>query len=79
MSLGIRSGVNWIRLKSKSNVSANEETNNVFAKPGTPTSSEWLRVKIEISVWSTTSFWPMMTLESSLRIVARASLSCFTA
>ena len=37
------------RLKSRSNVSASDDTSSVFAKPGTPTSNEWLRVKMLMS------------------------------
>ena len=67
MSEGMRSGVNWIRLKVRWSVSARLEISRVFAKPGTPTSSAWLRVKIEINTCSMTSSCPMMTFPSSLR------------
>ena len=36
MSLGIRSGVNWIRVNSSERDWAKECTINVFARPGTP-------------------------------------------
>ncbi len=36
MSIGIKSGVNWIRLKSSDIVSATLLTSKVLAKPGTP-------------------------------------------
>ncbi len=36
MSLGIRSGVNWIRLKLRSSASASGRTIRVLASPGTP-------------------------------------------
>ena len=39
MSLGIRSGVNWMRLKASLSVCASVEMSSVFARPGTPTSS----------------------------------------
>ena len=38
MSEGIRSGVNWIRLKLTSRIRAIELTISVLARPGTPTS-----------------------------------------
>ncbi len=50
MSLGMRSGVNWTRLNESCSVFASVEMSSVFAKPGTPTSSAWLRVKIAISI-----------------------------
>ena len=36
MSEGIKSGVNWIRLKETSRISAKVLTISVFARPGTP-------------------------------------------
>ena len=39
MSLGIRSGVNWMRLKPRCSVCASVEMMSVLARPGTPTSS----------------------------------------
>ena len=39
MSLGIRSGVNWMRLNLRSSTRARLEMSSVFASPGTPTSS----------------------------------------
>ncbi len=39
MSVGMRSGVNWIRENSRSRASATVETNRVLARPGTPTRS----------------------------------------
>ena len=41
MSEGIRSGVNWIRLKPTSRIRAIELTISVLARPGTPTSRTW--------------------------------------
>ncbi len=37
MSDGMRSGVNWMRLKERSRASATVEMRSVFASPGTPT------------------------------------------
>ena len=39
MSLGIRSGVNWMRLKESWSVLARVEMSSVLARPGTPMSS----------------------------------------
>jgi hypothetical protein len=39
ISAGIRSGVNWMRLKRQSMTSASDRTRVVFAKPGTPSSN----------------------------------------
>ena len=36
MSAGIRSGVNWMRLKSRSSASASVRTSSVLPRPGTP-------------------------------------------
>ena len=36
MSIGIRSGVNWMRLKVSDIVSARRLMSSVFARPGTP-------------------------------------------
>ena len=58
MSLGIRSGVNWIRLKSSDSDCASEWTISVLARPGTPSRMQWPRAKTAIRSWSTTSSWP---------------------
>ncbi len=65
MSLGMRSGVNWMRLKPSCSACASVEMSSVFARPGTPTSSAWLRVKMAMSSSSMTSSWPTMTFASS--------------
>ena len=64
MSDGIRSGVNWMRLKCSDMASARERTSSVLARPGTPTSRAWPRPKMEMSRRSMTSSWPMMTRAS---------------
>src|SRR5258708_5646051 len=79
MSEGIRSGVNWIRLKDKCSVCDNVETRSVFARPGTPTSNAWLRVRMAISTWSTTASWPTMTLANSALIPPVEDFSSATA
>jgi len=43
ISDGIRSGVNWTRLKLSSMIPARVEINRVLARPGTPTSRQWPR------------------------------------
>ena len=48
MSMGIRSGVNWMRLKLKANACARVLTIKVFARPGTPTNRAWPRQKMAI-------------------------------
>src|SRR5438309_4732645 len=79
MSEGIRSGVNWMRLKPRWRVWARLLTISVFARPGTPTSRAWLRVKMEMRISSMTFSWPMMTLPSSLLMAAWAALRLWTA
>ena len=39
MSAGIRSGVNWMRLKERSSTSPSVRTSSVLPRPGTPSSS----------------------------------------
>jgi hypothetical protein len=59
ISIGIRSGVNWILLKLRSQISAIDLIKSVFASPGTPTSSVCPRVNKAISIWSNITFWPI--------------------
>ena len=65
MSLGIRSGVNWIRLNFRLSVSASVEISNVFASPGTPTTSACPRQNSVIRSCSTTSSCPTTALCTS--------------
>ncbi len=67
MSEGIRSGVNWIRLKLSPSVLASVEISSVLASPGTPTSSACPRQNSAISSSSTTASCPTITLPSSAR------------
>ena len=79
MSEGIRSGVNWIRLNWMSRMRASVLTINVLARPGTPTSRQWPRVKMAANICSITSVWPTMTFCSSSCISRRCWLnSCNT-
>ena len=73
MSDGIRSGVNWIRLKDTSKMSAKVLTISVLARPGTPSSRQCPRVKIAANICSIVSVWPTMTLASSARMVCWCS------
>jgi len=68
MSAGIRSGVNWMRLKLRLRARASVETSNVLARPGTPSRMQWPWEKMARSSSSTTFSWPTMTLWISLRI-----------
>ena len=67
ISIGIKSGVNWMRLNLSDIVSASLLTINVLASPGTPIKGAWPRANRQIDSRSMTSRWPTMTLPSSLR------------
>src|SRR6266851_871858 len=73
MSDGIRSGVNWIRLKSRWRMSASVLISSVFARPGTPVIRQCPPVNSAMSTCSTTASWPTMTLRSSVRMRSRPS------
>ncbi len=68
MSLGIRSGVNWMRLKLRSMTRARLLISSVLARPGTPSSSTWPPANRAIIISSTTWSWPTMTLAISARM-----------
>ena len=61
MSIGIRSGVNWMRLNLSDIVSASLLTSSVLARPGTPISSAWPRANRQIDKRSITRSCPTMT------------------
>ena len=67
MSIGIKSGVNWIRLNLSDIVSASLLTSSVLASPGTPISKAWPRANRQIASRSTTSCWPTITRPISFR------------
>ena len=67
MSAGIRSGVNWTRLKESSSTSLSVRTSSVLPSPGTPSSNTWPPAKIAVSVPSTMGSAPTMTLPISAR------------
>src|SRR5262245_40512471 len=75
MSEGIRSGVNWMRLKATSRIWLIELTMSVLARPGTPTSRQWPRVKTAARICSRTSAWPTMARRSWSIIWVRAWLN----
>ena len=60
MSLGIRSGVNWMRENLRCSASATDETISVLASPGTPTSSACPPESSAVRMPSSTSRWPTM-------------------
>ena len=55
MSAGIRSGVNWMRLKVQSMTSAIVRTSIVLPSPGTPSSRTCEFASRPVSVWRTSS------------------------
>ena len=57
-SPGIRSGVNWIRLKDRWSAAAKLRAMSVFAVPGTPSRSTCPSERSEASSRSTTASWP---------------------
>ena len=66
MSIGIKSGVNWIRPNLSDIVSASLLTIKVLASPGTPMSNPCPRANRQIASRSIVSFCPTITLPSSL-------------
>ena len=66
MSLGMRSGVNWMRLKLNPNAWAMVLTSKVLAKPGTPTNRMWPPAKMEVVTSRMTCSWPTMTFPTSV-------------
>ena len=66
MSDGIKSGVNWILLKSRWRASEIVCTKRVLANPGTPTSKLCPWQNIEVKRSRTTSSCPLIILEISL-------------
>ena len=83
MSDGMRSGVNWIRLKEMESNRARLEIMSVFARPGTPSRMQCPLQKIAMRSRSSTSSWPTITRPSDWTIrrcaVATASAAPATA
>src|SRR5579884_362007 len=67
MSAGIKSGVNWILLKTQLNTRATARISNVLAVPGVPSIRTWPPANRQTSTCSTTSSWPTTTLAISRR------------
>ena len=61
MSVGIRSGVNWMRLVSSPSTMPSVSTSLVLARPGTPIRRPWPPASRVTSVCSITSSWPKIT------------------
>src|SRR5688572_14978304 len=78
MSPGIRSGVNWMRLKSRFSVRAKQCAISVFAVPGGPSSSTWPPENSATSSNSSVSCWPTTTLPISARIWSANPLTRLT-
>src|SRR5262245_58377532 len=73
---GMRSGVNWTRLKVPPSVSARVLIVRVLARPGTPSRRRWPPDRRPTSTRSSIWSWPTMTRRISKRIasaVARGS------
>jgi len=66
MSLGMRSGVNWMREYSRLTIFDSVEMRSVLANPGTPTSRQLPPENRAMSSSDTTSCCPTMTLASSV-------------
>ena len=75
MSAGMRSGVNWMRLKWRSMARLMVWTMSVLASPGTPTMRQWPRAKMAVSRSSMICSWPMITRPIWARSVARKCLA----
>ena len=56
MSVGMRSGVNWMRCESHPSARPSVRTSSVLATPGTPSIRAWLPVTMVISAMSMASF-----------------------
>ena len=70
MSLGIRSGVNWMRLNTRPRVCAMVRTSSVLAVPGRPVIRQWPPTNRPIMTCSSTSSWPTITRRTCVTISA---------
>ena len=77
MSEGIRSGVNWTRLKDSSMIWLILLTSKVLAKPGTPIKRQCPRVNTAARICSMTSDCPTITLRSCSIISWRDCANCW--
>src|SRR3989338_9338259 len=65
MSEGIRSGVNWTRLKERPRARLNDLMSRVLPRPGTPSSSTCPPEKKAMRILRITSAWLTMTFRTS--------------
>ena len=77
-SEGIRSGVNWIRRKSRERERPNALTSSVLATPGTPSRMTWPCTSRAASTPKTTGSWPLTALATSARTASNAWLRSAT-
>src|SRR5213595_3573238 len=75
MSVGMRSGVNWMRENLRSSVCATVCTIRVLASPGTPKSSACPPENTAVRMPSSTSRWPTMRRPTWVSRSARARAS----
>src|SRR5215212_1409232 len=75
-SEGIRSGVNWMRLKSSRATAANERAINVLARPGTSSISTWPSARTAIRTRASTSRLPTIARSTSLIIRSDRPATC---
>ena len=75
MSAGIRSGVNWMRLKTSPSVWAMVRTISVLAVPGRPVIRQCPPTSSAVRTWSSTSSWPTITWPTCARISPRTVLN----
>ena len=66
MSAGIRSGVNWTRLKSRPSALANDRAIRVLPNPGRSSISMWPSAAIATSANLSASCLPIKALVTSL-------------
>src|SRR5208282_2581452 len=65
ISAGIKSGVNWMRLKLSPSTSLAVLTISVLPNPGTPSIRIWPPAKSAVRSFRTTSRWPTITFPTS--------------
>src|SRR5215475_3262034 len=76
MSVGTRSGVNWMRANVPPTTLAKVSTARVLATPGTPSSSTWPLASRPTSIRSTRRSWPTMIRLTSKMARSRVCTSC---
>ncbi len=73
-SLGIRSGVNWMRLKLQVEAAASARATSVLPSPGAPSMRTCPRATRPTRSPSTSSSWPTTTRAISVRMRSHVSL-----